>query len=645
LSPEQRTDSEALRHELSCVLQSPVFEKAQRSQRFLRYLVEAALADPPVAVKEYTVAIDVFDRGTHYDPAVDATVRVEASRLRSRLREYYAEEGRDHSWQIDVPKGGYSVAFTPKLATASDASEIVAFAEMRRAEATPPPTPARHWPWVVASVFLLTVIAGSAVAWHYRRSRSVVMPSQPVSLAIFPIVNRTGDSELDYVAAGLSDDLIRQLSQVPALRLIGRTTMFRYRDLTADATTIAKSLHVDTMMSGELRRSRDHTSFAVELTSVSDGSVLLSREYIADARDLPTAQADLQSDVLEKLHAESSARDPGRTLRSVTSSPEAYQEFLKGAALARTNAPADLQVAIGHFEKAAALDPHFDLAWSALGSAHLFLATYFDPPREQMPLARQFAQHALRINPALGEAHGSLGLIHLLYDWDLSAAEIEMSTAGAEPAAIGTLTCTAHLMSRTGKSRSAEEMLGRLLTYDPQSAALIAELGCVDFYRGNYDSALRHYHDALQVDPQTPVAYWGIGKSLNAMGRHDEAIKALRSFKQRNGFEPPLITAEIGYALAASGHRADALELIHSLSSAPAGRFIDPYFVSIIYLALSQSKTASPQDLPAAFAWLNKALDARSSFVISILTEPKWQPFVQDPRFGAAVQRLLTKKA
>src|SRR5690242_13584507 len=132
---EEPINSSELRLELMRVLQSRVFERAQRSQRFLRYLVEGALADPPVIIKEYTIAIDVFDRDTSYNPSVDATVRVEASRLRSRLREYYDEEGRDDPWLIEVPKGSYSAVFTPR-SPAEPVSGAVAIPEGAISEIT-----------------------------------------------------------------------------------------------------------------------------------------------------------------------------------------------------------------------------------------------------------------------------------------------------------------------------------------------------------------------------------------------------------------------------------------------------------------------------------------------------------------------------
>ena len=642
-------DRQAIERQLERVLQSRVFERAQRSQRFLRYLVEAALEEPPVSVKEYTIAIDVFDRDADYDPSVDATVRVEASRLRGRLREFFDEEGRNDPWLIEVPKGGYAVALQRRvvpeaaMVEVSKAATVPAVEEVTLSRAGPGASRGREtgwprWVWALVTGCVLGVaLTGAAVAWRFGRSqgreRAIV---GAISLAILPMANATGDAGLNYVADGLTDDLIRQLSQLPALRLMARSTMFRYRNRVGDAEAVAKALHVDAVMTGELRRTPEHLSLAVEVSRTGDGSVLLDREYIADADDLRVVQAEVQRDVLRKLSAESSALDPARVLHSVTSNPQAYQEFLQGVALARNGAPPDLHQAIGHFEKAVLLDPQFDLAWSALASEHLLLGLYFEAPRDHMPVARQFAERALGINSSLGEAHGSLGLIHLVYDWDMAAADAEMATAGAEEAAVSTLSCTAHLIERVGRPRRAEEMLRRMLTYDPQSSSLMAELGCVDFYRGDYEAALRHYQAALAADPRSPVAYWGMGKTLNAQGKHAEAISELEHFEQRNGFEPPLLEAEIGYAMGASGDRRGALSVVRRLEGKREHTFVDPYLLSVIYAAMN--------DRDAAFRCLKKALEVRSSFAISLLTEPKWEPFRTDPRFAALLQEMLHGK-
>ena len=624
---------------LERVLASPVFERAQRSQRFLRYLVEAALAEPPIAVKEYTVAVDVFDRGTDYDPAVDATVRVEASRLRARLREYYDEQGKDDPWIIEVPKGRYGALIQRR--PAPEIPEVVV------PEVVPVPSraqesltrTARRWRWWrlgFAACAILLALTILLLRERHRAPATAAGTAGPISLAILPVANRSGDPGLNAASDGLTDDLIRQLSQVPALRLIARTTVFRYSGKASDPRVLGRSLGVDTVLSSELRRTPDHLMIAAELSSVEDGSVLLDREYIVEGNDLRSVQAELQQDVIAKLHVEASAMDPGRRMKSVTSSPEAYQEFLAGDLLARTGSPAELHQAIAHFQRAVALDPDFDLAWSALSSQHLLLGLYFEAPRDHMPLARRFAQRALQINPVLGEAHGNLGLIHLVYDWDLPAADAEMTTAGAEEASISALACTAHLMERSGKPRTAEAMLARMLTYNPESSALIAELGCVDYYSGNYEAALRHYREALRSDPHTALAYWGLGKTLNAEGKYAEAVVALDRCMQANGFEPPLLRAETGYAYGAGGRRDAALGVVRELTASPGGTFVDPYLVAMVF--------ASMNDRVRAFEWLNKGVEVRSPFMISLLSDPKWEPLRSDPRFALVIKSMLNGK-
>ncbi|NYF89288.1 tetratricopeptide repeat protein [Tunturiibacter empetritectus] len=644
---------------LERVLSSRVFTRAERSRRFLRYLMDAALSQPPVTVKEFTIAMDVFDRDASYDPSIDATVRVEASRLRARLREYYDDEGRDETLIIEVPKGGYTAVLrTRQTSSPALPGQPVAAGQSASAnqgqEDPRAPTPEaimaarevgpRRRPWIAACGFLL-VLAGVAMGVRASRGRKPQGAIKPatLSLAILPIVNRTGDPKLDYLCDGLTDDLIRQLSQIPSLKLIARTAAFRYRQSTANpleagkALEAGRALKVGAVMTGELRRTTDHLSLVAELSDVADGTVLLDREYIVENQDLRSAQAELQRDLIAKLHVESSALDPGRSLRSVTVNPQAYQEFLQGDSLARSGEPGDLHQALSHFERAVSLDPQFDLAWSAIAGEHLLLGLYFEAPRDHIPQARLYAERALKINPSLGEAHGSLGLIHLVYDWKPAAAEAEMTAAGAEEAAMSTLSCTAHLIEGAGKPRAAEELLSRMLTYDPGSASLIAELGCVNYYRGDYSAALRHYRQALAADPRSPVPYWGIGKTLVAQHNYAEAITVLTTFKQKNGFEPPLLTAERGYALGSSGRRHDALAVVQELAERGKHSFIDPYFVAIIY--------ASMNDREEAFAWLDKAFEARSTFMISLLSEPKWEPLRSDPRFQKLILRMLDSKA
>jgi tetratricopeptide (TPR) repeat protein len=164
---------------------------------------------------------------------------------------------------------------------------------------------------------------------------------------------------------------------------------------------------------------------------------------------------------------------------------------------------------------------------------------------------------------------------------------------------------TAHLLHTSGHIRHAEEDVHRMLEFDPRSPVLIGELGCVKYYAGRYDESVHYYREALTADSRSPVIYWGLGRSLESEGHYSEALEILRRFKTVNGFEPPIITAEIGYAEGASGDRKAALQIAHTLEGASAHIHVDPYLVALIYLSL--------KDTDNTYAWLDKAYAVPSS--------------------------------
>ena len=492
-------------------------------------------------------------------------------------------------------------------------------------------------PLLVVLVALGVAIFAGRHAWHGTTvpPAHTLVQAPATSVAILPIVNRTGDASLSILMDGLTDDMIRQLASVPALRLMAHASVFQYRAFEGDPRVPGRNLGVAAVVTSVLKWNSSHQlAMVAELTDSASGTIMLNREYLVDRRDLQALQADEQRDLLVALHAEGSARDPGRPTGTITSSAEAYQEFLQGDALAHGGSPGEVHQAIVHFEKATALDPRFDLAWASLASEHLFLGIYMEAPRAHMLLAREYAMRALRLNPALGEAHGSLGLVDLVYAWNPAAARAELVSASAQQAAISTFSCAAHLIEQQGQPRTAEEMLLRMRTYDPQSSVLTSELGCVDYYRGDYRTATRYYREAIQADPHSPVSYWGLGRTLVALHQPEEALEVLRAFKVHNGSQPPLISSEIGYALGTMGRKSEALEQERLLTQPHQSTYVDPYLIAVIYNGVG--------DRGAAFAWLDKAIEARSPFLISLPTEHKWDELRSDPRFQSIIQRVLS---
>jgi serine/threonine protein kinase len=488
---------------------------------------------------------------------------------------------------------------------------------------------------LTAALVLVLVCAAAFIPWwmRHKAERAAASRDSAQYLAILPIANDTADPAKAALADGFTDDLIRQLSEIPHLKVISRTSVFRYKGQTPDVRSVGQTLHAGFVMTGTMQRSGDRMVVNVELSDVGSNSVVLSRQYFADNADLRPVQADIAHDLLDALHL-----DPATTgFAANTSSAAAYQLFLEGEGSFQGESPSELHQAIHSLEQAVRLDPKFSLAWGRMGDAHVMLGLYFEPPNVQMPLARHDIEQAIKLDPTRPAFHGTLGLIHLVYDWDYPAAASELASADAETDVFHVLSCSTHLMHEAGKSRHAEDLLHRMEANDPESVAVISELGCVAYYRGDYQEAITHYQEALKLDSHSPLPYWGMGKSLTQLGKYREAVDELDSFKARNGFEPPLLTAETGYALAREGKAAEAHQKIQTLQDQTRTGYVDPYLIAMVYLGLG--------DKNQTYGWLGKAYDAKSPFLISILTDPKWSDSVSDPRFQNVVTRMNISQA
>lgn len=624
------TSAQDIQAELERVLGSTPFANAHRSQRFLRYIVECSLKHQDEFLKEFAIAVDVFGRNVSYDPSINATVRVEAGRLRSRLRDYYADEGRNDPVVIDVPKGGYRATFTGRIAGPGNLLTEIAPGSGEDAPHTLIHEPRRRkWaPMALTAIILLAAMGGIAV-WKKRTPPVITAGNGQRVLAVIPFANQSGANTNSYLTEGITETLIRQFSQIPQLRVISQAAANRVNKQNA-----ASEFGVGYLLTGALERNADgRLVLNAELSDAKNGTVLRSKQYIPDEADLRPIQADIVQDAVKGLGISLDSAQAAGAQRPLTSSPAAFQDFLRGEAAARQrDNPANLHEAIQDFEEAVRLDPSFAFAFSSMAEGHLALGIFYEAPRDHMPLARQFAQRALALDPSMHQAHGTLGLIDLLYDWNLPSAQRELEEADTRDHAIWQLGCTSHLLSINGRYRHAEENLEGMLEFDPHSVMLIAELGCVKYYAGHYDDSIRYYQRALSLDQHSVLGYWGISRSLAREGRYKEALEELKQVKKLNGFEPTIITAEIGFTEAASGDRTAALETLKQLKEESKHVYVDPYLSAVVYLGL--------KDRENTYVWLDRAYQAHSPFLISIATDPKWSDSRSDARFEALWNRM-----
>ena len=554
------------------------------------------------------------------------------------LRQELGDSSRDPRFIQTIPTRGYR--FIASVEALPETSQLVPVPvdgpRQPVAAVKPERLPARSWlPTVALLAVCFLVIATTSILLWRRHKTIATVHRAPISIAVLPILNQTGDSSLDYISDGTTQSMIQGLAGILGLRVIGSTTAFRFRNTPQDAQSIGHNLGVDAVLQGRLQRNQDKLVLNVELTQTNNNSILLSHQYLSDTLDRRSVQADIMHDTLQALSFDTGKFGGQSPLGVHTNSSAAYEENLRGEALTRTDSPQAFHEAVQHFQKATALDPNFDRAWSDLAQAHLFLAVYYESPLDHMPIARTAALRALQLNPSLPEAHGSLGVVDLLYDWDYASAASELEKEGAMRSAMSVLACTAHLREQSGHPRGAEEEVRRQLSYDPQSEMLISELGCAAYYERHYEDAVRSYRSAIELDPGSPLPYLGLGRSLTELGKYQEAVDVLDSFSKRNGFAPPILLAESGYTCALSGDRKDAMQRMQSLEDQTKSAYVDPYLIALIYHGL--------HDHAATIYWLQKAAAVHSSLLFSVLSDPMWQDSQQDPQLIAIVDKMESK--
>ena len=535
-------EPQAVRAELERILASAPFATSHRSQRFLSYVVENSFEEAHESLKEYAIAVEVFER----DSFLRSRDRCDGAR-RSRTA---AQRG---CGSITPGRAGTtrSSSICPRAAIAPPSSsakcpEVLRLRPIRK-EGRREPLRRRASATMILRSFLLPKASAAAScagcfagSWcqrwsfagslagsllgHARNPRSAASAKAPIVLAVLPFSNQTGSDANNYVTDGLTDNLIRQLSELPRLHVMARTAVER-----VSRQAVVSQLGVKVLLVGKLRRNSEGRLVLDSELSNANGTILRSSQYMADESDMPSVQADIVQDVIQGLGIELDARQSAGAQKPITTSPAAFQAFLRGDSAARDPSPQGMHAAPRTTRKLSGkirssrwpTPPWQIVTCSSVSTTSPHAITCHSHAR--------YAERALAIDPSMHEAHGTLGLIHLVYDWDYAAAEKELAAADARESAIRALSCTAHLhlLGDQEHMRHAEEDLHRMLEFDPHSPGLINELGCVSYYAGRYADSIRYYREAIAADPQAAVTYWGLGRSLAREGHYSEALETL----------------------------------------------------------------------------------------------------------------------
>jgi serine/threonine protein kinase/Flp pilus assembly protein TadD len=454
------------------------------------------------------------------------------------------------------------------------------------------------------------------------------------SLAILPLSNDGADAEMEYLGDGITESIINSLAQLPQLRVIPRSTVFRYKGQQIDPEEIGKKLGVRAVLTGRILQLGDSLVVKTELVDVANQTQLWGEQYRRPFTDIFALQEEISQEISAKLRLQLTGEDREKLVKRYTDNTEAYHLYLKGRYHVHKRTPEWIKKGIESFLKAIDLDPNYALAYAGLAEAYGFLAssTGGQPPREAYPKAKAAAMKALELDETLGEAHCTLGFFRLLYDWDFTAAEVEYQRAiELSPNFANAWDGLGFYFKATGQREASIRACQRAQELEPLSLFITLSLGWAYYFARQYDRAMDQGRKSLDMDPNFGFAYWHRGMACIQQKKYGDAVIALRKAISLSGPATTFISY-LGYANARLGKEREARQMIAQLERVSKRQYVSSYFIAVIYLGLG--------DLDQTFEWLEKAYEERSGFLAFIKVEPMLDALRGDPRFKALAEKI-----
>ena len=453
------------------------------------------------------------------------------------------------------------------------------------------------------------------------------------SLAVLPFANASADPNSEYLSDGITESIINSLSQLPSLRVMARTTVFRYKGKEIDPQKVGQDLGVRAVLSGRLLQRGDTLIVRAELMDVAKGSQLWGGQYNRKAADVFALQEDLSKEISEKLRLRLTGEEKQRLTKRYTEDAEAYQLYLKGRYHWNKLAPEGSQKAIEYFQHAIDKDPNYALAYAGLADTYIQLSFLtLLPPREVMPKAKTAAVKALELDDRLAEAHVSLGFFSFQYDRDWAAAGKHFERALAlNPAyPIGHVFYSLYL-GALGRSEEALAEAKRARDLDPAFPGMDHYVAVQLYLARQFDQAIEQCRKAQDMDPSFPHTYWVLGDAYAGKGMYREALPEYERYAALIPGSPPAL-AYLGYAHARLGERSQALRVLEELRAASTQRYVPAVSFAVVYVGLGEKEQA--------FTWLEKAYEERTNFLAYLKVQATWDPLRSDPRFADLLRRV-----
>jgi eukaryotic-like serine/threonine-protein kinase len=553
------------------------------------------------------------------------------------------KQNLDFDFQKDLPEHTHSHEL-PGVVTATMPARSLTVDELpakSTSASTIIPHPSNRTRLARAAILIvIPAIALVAYLLYARKAQAVD------SIAVLPFTYSNADQkeeigpEANWLSDGITESVINNLSHVPNLKVIARSSVFRYKgQQNIDPQTIGRDLKVRAVLTGRIIQIGDTVSVQTELVDVQNQTQLWGEKYrrkVTDVLDLPE---DISREISEGLKLELSGDEKKQIAKRYTTNPQAYELYWKGRYHWNQRKPEDINQAIKYFQEAIKLDPQYALAYTGVADCYVLGNVLQMPPRQSMPIATEAAKKALAIDNQLAEAHTSLAKIKLSYEWDWGGAESEFKQA----IQLNPGYATAHqwygvYLSELGRHDESIRERTTAQDLDPLSLSISTGLGRALFWARRYDEAIQHLLATVPKDQNYGDTYWSLGLAYEQKRQYSDAINSFQravELSRTADFSEgkPEMLAALGHAYALAGKQTEARAILDQLKSISASqRYVSPYGVSLIYVALNEKD--------AAFQSLEQAFQERDENFIHLRVDPRLDPIRSDSRFQDLLKRV-----
>ncbi|HEY8205457.1 MAG TPA: protein kinase [Pyrinomonadaceae bacterium] len=480
---------------------------------------------------------------------------------------------------------------------------------------------------MIAVVVLIVAASGLTYLYYFARPASAID-----SIAVLPLVNASNDPNTEYLSDGISEALINSLTELQQLRVIARTTAFRYKGKDVDPKAIGRELNVRAVLMGRVRQFGDSFNVQVDLVDATTGAQLWGQEYERKASDLLSVKQTIAREVIDKLRLQLSGDEQRKLAKRDTKNAEAYQFYLRGRYFWNKRTAEGIKKAIEQFQQAIDHDPNYALGYVGLADCYLVLEEYTGAPADEtLPKARAFVDRAFQIDSSLVEAHTSSAFIYQGM-WRWPEAEEEYKRAIVLNPNYPTVHhwLSIYLRIRTRFDDALRE-IKRAQELDPLSPIIGNNVSEVYLLKKDLNSAIAEAMKLVELDPAFPLAHESLGLAYLKQEHYNEAITEFQKAVELSARGSEYLS-DLGLSYALAGRRAEALQILKELAEKHARHESVGQDLARVYVGLGENDQA--------FAWLEKDFQQRSGRLPFITWWPYFDSLRSDQRYVDLVRRM-----